>query len=121
MPEVVAREITLTDYRATAVTGGAGGQQAGEYVSHLPAQPLRSSVSRQPANHRLVNIVGSGDLSQGFPAGFLTLVRRQLGLAAEPHALGLGTLAALASALTDQLALKLRNRREQGREQPPLR
>jgi len=29
MPEVVAREITLTDYRATAVTGGAGGQQAG--------------------------------------------------------------------------------------------
>ena len=81
MPEVVAREITLTDYRETAVTGGAGGQQAGEYVSHLPAQPLRSSVSRQPANHRLVNIVGSGDLSQGFPGitprnGFLTLVRR---------------------------------------------
>src|SRR5437868_14643532 len=83
MPEVVAREISLTGYRAT---------QAGEYVSQLPAQPLRSSVSRQPAIHRLVNIVGCGDLSQGFPAitpsnGFLTLVRRQLGLAAEPHAL----------------------------------
>src|SRR3954469_13628154 len=37
MPEVVAREITPTDYRAAAITGSAGAQQADEYVSHLPA------------------------------------------------------------------------------------
>jgi len=33
----------------------------------------------------------------------------------------MGTLAALASALADQLPLKLRNRRQHGREQSPLR
>jgi len=38
-------------------------------------------VSRQPANHRLVDVVGSGDLDQGLPGitpsdGFLPLVRR---------------------------------------------
>jgi hypothetical protein len=35
------------------------------------------------------------------------LVIRQLGFATELHAVGLGALAALASALTDQVALKL--------------
>ena len=60
--------------------------------------------SAQPRDHAEIHGVGFGDLGQGFASGaaldrLLTLVLRELGLATELDACGLGALAALAGAL----------------------
>src|SRR5258708_24673593 len=83
-------------------------------------------ASAQPRDHADVDRVRLGNLAQGFAGGtalerLLALIVRQLALAPELDACGLGALAALAAALLDQIALKLGNRRKQRREQAALR
>src|SRR5260370_8796451 len=97
---------------------------------HQPKVAARSSAlaiaSAQPRDHADVDRVRLGDLAQSFAGGtalkrLLALIVRQLALAPELDACGLGALAALAGALLDQLALKLGNSRKQRRNQPALR
>src|ERR1700751_4120535 len=79
----------------------------------------RAMESRsQPRDHADVDGVGLGDLGQGLTGRtalqcFLALIVRELGLAAELHALGHGALAAVTGAFADEVALEFGDRCQQ--------
>ena len=76
-------------------------------------------------DHGQMDAVGPHDVGQRL-AGIATLERlgalvvRELELAAEPHAISLGTLAAGGGPFLDQVALEFGNGGEYRREQPAL-
>src|SRR5262245_63822010 len=87
---------------------------------------IQWSVPSQPRNHREIDRVAPRDRCQGFACstpldGLSPLIGRELGFAAEFDAIRHRPLAALASALADQLALKLRDGGQERGEQPTLR
>jgi len=87
---------------------------------------IQWSVPSQPRNHREIDRVAPRDRCQGFACstpldGLSPLIGRELGLAAKFDAIRHRPPAALAGALPDQLALKLRDGGQERGEQPTLR
>src|SRR6516162_6630 len=86
----------------------------------------RAKTRSQARDHRDVDGIRLGDLGQRLAGGaaldgFLALIVRQFGLAAELDPLRLGSLAARAGAFPDEVALELGDRGQQRRQKPALR